>query len=48
MPLPSPVAFKEINLDFAGGPVVKSPPAKAGEMDLILGSELGSGMSLHT
>lgn len=39
------LAFEEINLDFAGGPVVKSPPDNAGEMDSILGQEL---LSLHT
>ena len=28
---------KQIERDFPGGPVIKNPPCKAGEADLILG-----------
>ena len=29
--------LKEVNLDFPGGPVVKNPAAKAGDMGTITG-----------
>ena len=38
------MALKPQNFrDFPGGPMVKNPPSKAGDVGLILGWELGLG-----